>query len=107
MELGDPLAEAEMTAARAIGERLLPVGFERPGRSAAHGLMGKDVGAGCASREADRPVGHWRVEYTNGAILRSPGDGGRRSVRNTVARCRRPSSWSRSLSRLMIGPPPR
>jgi hypothetical protein len=35
--------------------------------------VGKDVGARGAAREADRPFGHWRVEYTNGAILHSRG----------------------------------
>src|SRR2546423_11462677 len=69
VELGDPLAEPEVAAPSAVAQRLLPVRFERPRGGLPHGLVGKDVGARGTAREADRPFGHWRVEYTNGAIL--------------------------------------
>src|SRR5262245_10313407 len=99
MEIGDPLAEPGMAAAGAVAECLLPVRLERPRRRFPYGVVGQDVGAWSAAREADRSFGHLRVEYTNGAILHLPGDGGRRHVRNTVARCQPLSSWSRLRSR--------
>jgi len=70
VELRDPLAEPEMAAPGAIAEGPLPVRFQGMGSGLAHGLVRQDVGAWRASSEADRPFGHWRVEYTSGAILR-------------------------------------
>src|SRR5206468_6212598 len=77
VELRDPLAETRVALPGAIAQRLLPVRLERTGGRLPDGLVGEDVGAGGAPREADRPFGHRRIEYTNGAILSLVGDGGR------------------------------
>ena len=66
-----------MPAPGAVAECLLPVGLQRMRGRLPYGLVREDVGARGAASEADRPFGHWRSEYTNGAILGSCGDEGR------------------------------
>ena len=51
MEAGDPLGQAGMALAGAVGERALPVVFERERGGLADRLGGQDVGAGSAAGE--------------------------------------------------------
>ena len=99
VKFGDPLAEPGMAAPGAVAERLLPVGLERPGGRLPHRIVGQDVGARGATREADRrsatgasSIRTVRYSIARGMEAADPGG-------NTVARCRRRSSWSRSRSR--------
>ena len=65
----DPLAEARMADSRAVGERPLPVRFERLRGRLADRIDGEDVGARRAAGEADRVRGHRRPTIATALAL--------------------------------------